>query len=102
MKSLTIKVVWNDQHSVNVVVSPRPLEPVRSDVAVESGAFIPDTDIRTREEFIGYLRDLTRGAAKDGTINVNAWEHSIDQIYDVLGVSFPPPDPITVDLPAKP
>jgi hypothetical protein len=99
MKNLAIKVVWPDQHSVNVTVRPQPLEPVRSDNTFQGIAFIPDTDIQTRDYFLNYLRDLTKRAADRSTIEVDAWEHAIDLIYDVLDVEFPPPEVVVVNLP---
>jgi hypothetical protein len=100
MKNLAIKVVWPDQRSVNVTVRPHPLEPVRSDNTFQGSTFIPDTDIQTRDYFITYLHDLTRRADEGSTVEVDAWEQAIDQIYDILDVEFPPPKVVVVNLPA--
>lgn len=102
MKSLALKVVWPDQHAVNVTVRPHPLERVRSEDTFQADDFIPDTDIQSREFFLDFLRELTKRAGAGATVQVDAWEHAIDQIYEVLEVEFPPPEVIVVNLPDTP
>jgi hypothetical protein len=100
MKNLAIKVVWPDRRSVNVTVRPHPLEPVRSDDTFQSSTFIPDTDIANRDYFVTYLRGLTRLADDGHTVEVDAWEQAVGQIYNILDVQFPPPKVVVVNLPA--